>query len=83
MFSVLITLVFISQTVAFGPAAYRVMAKSRTSVPSRGSVRMEFGVVITGGSAGVGFAYADSFLKRGHSGNILLRLGLHLIKSRI
>ena len=28
---------------------------------------MEFGVVITGGSNGVGFAYADEFLKRGHS----------------
>ena len=25
------------------------------------------GVVITGGSNGVGFAYADEFLKRGHS----------------
>ena len=28
---------------------------------------MEFGVVITGGANGVGFAYADEFLKRGHS----------------
>jgi NAD(P)-dependent dehydrogenase (short-subunit alcohol dehydrogenase family) len=28
---------------------------------------MGFGVVITGGSNGVGFAYADEFLKRGHS----------------
>jgi len=28
---------------------------------------MEFGVVITGGSNGVGFAYADEFLKRGHA----------------
>merc|ERR1719214_488398 len=26
-----------------------------------------FGVVVTGGANGVGFAYADSFMKRGHS----------------
>jgi NADPH-dependent 2,4-dienoyl-CoA reductase/sulfur reductase-like enzyme len=34
--------------------------------PFRGGVRMAFGVVITGGANGVGFAYADEFLKRGH-----------------
>ena len=28
---------------------------------------MEFGVVITGGANGVGFAYADEFMKRGHN----------------
>ena len=32
-----------------------------------GGVRMDFGVVVTGGANGVGFAYADEFLKRGHS----------------
>ena len=34
---------------------------------TRSKVKMEFGVVITGGAAGVGFAYADEFLARGHS----------------
>lgn len=33
----------------------------------RSGVKMEFGVVITGGSNGVGYAYADEFLQRGHS----------------
>jgi len=40
---------------------------SRAVAPKRSSVTMEFGVVITGGANGVGFAYADEFLKRGHS----------------
>lgn len=34
---------------------------------ARETVKMEFGVVITGGSNGVGFAYADEMLARGHS----------------
>ena len=49
---------------------------SRPSIPSRSRMqhpairaRVEMssrGVVITGGAGGVGYAYADSFLKRGH-----------------
>ena len=38
----------------------------RATTTRRRVTTMEFGVVITGGSNGVGFAYADEFLKRGH-----------------
>jgi len=31
------------------------------------------GVVITGGAAGVGFAYADEFLARGHQAHAMVR----------
>jgi len=39
---------------------------SRAAVAMRANKPVCAGVVITGGAAGVGFAYADEFLKRGH-----------------
>mmetsp|Transcript_8235 Transcript_8235/g.14992 ORF Transcript_8235/g.14992 Transcript_8235/m.14992 type:complete len:328 (+) Transcript_8235:3-986(+) len=36
-------------------------------IPNRASTALDLGIVITGGANGVGYAYADEFLSRGHS----------------
>ena len=56
------TNVFSSQSVL--PAGKRVGMASSLSMQTSGSE--SFGVVVTGGAGGVGFAYADEFLSRGH-----------------
>jgi hypothetical protein len=56
------TPVFTSKSVM--PAGKRIGMVSSLSMQASGSE--SFGVVITGGAGGVGFAYADEFLSRGH-----------------
>ena len=56
---------------AFPQAGQRLGLESSHKAAARSQVLMQaatgsFGVVVTGGAGGVGFAYADEFLNRGH-----------------
>ena len=59
------TLVALRLVQAFVPIRQTVASPSRAA--RRLKVALEFGVVITGGANGVGFALADEMLSRGHA----------------